>query len=78
MSSPLPGEVASVLYYASIASALARLGRRITRLPDADLRRGLLWAREQVHTRAPVQVCVWYHVPQLQLVRVVPVQAALV
>jgi len=43
--SAIPGEVAAALYYASIASALARLNRRISRLSDADLRRGFQWAR---------------------------------
>ncbi len=43
--SALPNEVAAVLYYASIAAALARLGRRISRLGDAELKRGLEWAR---------------------------------
>ena len=45
--SGLPNEIASVLYYTSIASALVHLDKRITKLPDADLRRGLSWAREQ-------------------------------
>jgi hypothetical protein len=45
--SALPGEVAASLYYASIASALARLGQRISRLNDAELRRGFLWAKER-------------------------------
>jgi hypothetical protein len=45
--SGLPDEIASALYYTSIASALVKLDKRITRLPDADLRRGLTWAREQ-------------------------------
>jgi hypothetical protein len=45
--SSLPGEVAAALYYTSIAAALVRLDTRITRLPDADLRRGLLWTSEQ-------------------------------
>jgi len=45
--STIPGEIAAVLYYASIASALVRLGARITRLNDADLRRGLQWSRDQ-------------------------------
>jgi len=40
-------ESASALYYTSIASALVKLDKRITRLPDADLQRGLTWAREQ-------------------------------
>jgi hypothetical protein len=45
--SPLPREVATVLYYASIAAALARCGRRITRHDDATLRKGFLWGCEQ-------------------------------
>ena len=39
--SGLPGEIASVLYYASIASALVHLDTRISQLPNADLERGL-------------------------------------
>jgi hypothetical protein len=46
--SSLPGEVAAALYYTSIAAALVRLGARITRLADAELRRGLLWTSDQV------------------------------
>jgi hypothetical protein len=45
--STLPGEVAAALYYTSIAAALIRLDTRISRLPDADLRRGLLWTNDQ-------------------------------
>jgi len=45
--SSLPSEVAAALYYTSIAAALVRLGARITRLPEEELRRGLLWTREQ-------------------------------
>jgi hypothetical protein len=45
--SALPGEVAAALYYTSIAAALVRLDTRISRLGDADLRRGLLWTRDQ-------------------------------
>ena len=45
--SSLPSEVAAALYYTSIAAALVRLDARITRLQDADLRRGLLWTTEQ-------------------------------
>ncbi len=44
--SPLTREVATVLYYATIAVALARCGRRITRYDDA-LRRGFRWGCEQ-------------------------------
>jgi hypothetical protein len=43
----VPGEIASVLYYASIASGLARLGVRITRLGDVDLKRGFEWSCSQ-------------------------------
>lgn len=43
----LPGEIAAALYYLSIAIALIRLDERITQLPDADVRRGLVWVREQ-------------------------------
>jgi hypothetical protein len=45
--SGLPTEIVSVLYYASIAAALVRLDARISRLKEADLRRGLLWAKDQ-------------------------------
>jgi hypothetical protein len=45
--SGLPGEVASALYYASIASALVHQDTRISQLPDADLRRGFRWLEEQ-------------------------------
>jgi hypothetical protein len=39
--SGLPGEIATALYYASIAAALVRLDTRISQLSDADLQRGL-------------------------------------
>lgn len=45
--SPLPREVATVLYYASIAVALSRCGRRITRHDDATLRQGFQWGCDQ-------------------------------
>ena len=45
--SALPPEVASVLYFACIAAALARSGRRITSLNDAQLRAGFGWAGAQ-------------------------------
>ncbi|HVS71949.1 MAG TPA: hypothetical protein VHQ47_11895 [Phycisphaerae bacterium] len=45
--SPLQGPPATLLYYAAIAAALVHLRRRITTLPDADLRQGLLWALDQ-------------------------------
>lgn len=46
-SGPLPPEVARVLYYASIAAALARWNERLTTLDDTALRRGFAWVREQ-------------------------------
>jgi hypothetical protein len=45
--SVLPHEIATALYYTSIAVALVKLDARITQLKDADLRRGLLWVKEQ-------------------------------
>jgi len=45
--SGLPSDIASALYYASIAAALVRLKSRISKLTDADLRRGLDWALTQ-------------------------------
>lgn len=45
--SGLPTEIASSLYYISIASALVHLDRRISKLADMDLQRGLCWTREQ-------------------------------
>jgi hypothetical protein len=45
--SGLPSEIASALYYTSIAAALVHLNKRISKLSDTDLHRGLNWAREQ-------------------------------
>jgi hypothetical protein len=45
--SALPGEVATALYFASIAAAYVRLGARISKLSDQDLRAGWLWTRDQ-------------------------------
>ncbi len=45
--SGLPGEIASALYYSSIASALVHLDARISQLPDAELLRGFRWLEEQ-------------------------------
>jgi hypothetical protein len=45
--SSVPQEVAAVLYYASIATAIVRLDARISQLKDAELQRGLLWAKDQ-------------------------------
>ncbi len=43
----LPPEVATVLYYATIAVALARCGRRMSRHDDATLRQGFRWGCAQ-------------------------------
>jgi hypothetical protein len=45
--SGLPTEIASALYYTSIAAALVRLNERISKLSDADLQNGLRWAHQQ-------------------------------
>ncbi len=45
--SPLPQEVATVLYFGSIAAALVRCGKRITRLDDESLRKGMQWVLDQ-------------------------------
>lgn len=45
--SHLPGEVAAVLYYASIVVALVRRGERITGLTDAAIVEGIDWALAQ-------------------------------
>ncbi|HXJ55929.1 MAG TPA: hypothetical protein VNU68_04615 [Verrucomicrobiae bacterium] len=43
----LPEDVASMLYFASIAVALVRCGERISRLNDDKLRKGAEWALDQ-------------------------------
>jgi hypothetical protein len=53
--SSLPNEVAAVLYYVSIATAFLRLDRRISQLSDAELKRGLLWAKGQPWVESPIQ-----------------------
>lgn len=45
--SPLPPEVATVIYFAAIAAALVRCGSRITALDDKSIRAGLEWVRAQ-------------------------------
>lgn len=45
--SGLPTEIASTLYYTSIASALVHLDERITHLPDSELQRGLHWTEQR-------------------------------
>ena len=45
--SPLPQEVATVLYYLTMLTALLRCRQRITRMSDTDLRNGLEWVLRQ-------------------------------
>lgn len=42
--SDLPDEVATVLYFASIAAALVHCGKRISALPDQSLEQGFTWS----------------------------------
>jgi len=44
---PLPEEIATLLYLASIAVAMMRAGRRITALDDEALRDGVKWLVDQ-------------------------------
>jgi hypothetical protein len=53
--SALPHEVAAVLYYASIAAAYVRLDQKISQLNEAELKRGLSWARSQAWVEAPIR-----------------------
>lgn len=53
--SGLPPDIASALYYASIAAALVRSNTRITKLLDAGLQRGFTWTREQIWLDAPTR-----------------------
>jgi hypothetical protein len=43
----LPSDLATVLYYLSIAAALVRWGERISALTDDELRRGFAWTLSQ-------------------------------
>ncbi len=45
--SPIPREISSILYFASILVAMTRCSRRITRLDDPGLRRAADWALVQ-------------------------------
>ena len=53
--SGLPGEIASALYYLSIAAALVRLDERISQLSDADLQGGLRWTSGQAWLDEPTK-----------------------
>lgn len=53
--SPMPHEIASVLYFASIASALVRCRRRITGLTNDALAEGFRWVLRQPWLDAPIR-----------------------
>lgn len=50
---PLPDEIATLLYVLSIAVALTRCGRRITKLDDEALQHSFAWALAQPWVDAP-------------------------
>jgi len=52
---PLPREIATVLYFASIVAALVRCRRRITRLDDANTRQGVEQCLAQSWLDAPTR-----------------------
>jgi hypothetical protein len=54
-TSALPPEVATVLYYACIAAALVRCGKRITTLDDAALAKGFAWVLALGWVEEPVR-----------------------
>ncbi len=54
-SSPLPREIATILYFATIAVALVRCRQRISTLSDTALRDGFTWAREQDWTEEAIR-----------------------
>jgi hypothetical protein len=55
---PLPREIASVLYFASIAAALVRCRRRITGLTNDALEEGLHWVLARPWLDAPIRTLV--------------------
>ena len=64
--SPLPREVATVLYYASIAVALVRCRHRITRYDDATLRQGFQWGIDQTWVDESVRAILREGIAHLQ------------
>ena len=53
--SALPPKVATILYFASIAAALLRCGRRISTLEDSALIEGFEWAQNQEWVDEPTR-----------------------
>ncbi len=56
--SPMPHDVASVLYFASIAAALVRCRTRISGLGKTELLRGFQWVLEKNWVDAPTRALV--------------------
>ena len=54
-NSPMPREIASVLYFASIAAALVRCRRRITGLTNEALAEGFRWVLSRPWLDAPTR-----------------------
>ena len=54
-NSPLPDEIASVLYTLSIIVAMTKCGRRITKSDDQTLRYGVDWALDQTWLDEPTR-----------------------
>lgn len=52
---PLPAEIATVLYFASIAAALVHCGQRLTSLEEGQLLRGLRWLLGQPWVDEPTR-----------------------
>jgi hypothetical protein len=50
-----PPEMALLLYYGSIAAGMVRCGKKITKLPDEDLRNGFSWAIKEQWV--PEKIC---------------------
>ena len=53
--SPLPREIATLLYYAAIVVAMTRCGRRITNLDDQGLKEGIGWVLSQTWVDEPTK-----------------------
>ncbi|MGD0388982.1 MAG: hypothetical protein ABSC42_08510 [Tepidisphaeraceae bacterium] len=57
-NSPLPREIAILLYYVSIAAADMRCQKRLSKLSDESLSRGLAWCGAQTWLDEPVRLVV--------------------
>ena len=72
----LPKEIATVLYFASIAAAMVRCRRRITGLSDAGLADGLRWILARPWLDAPTRTLLEEGLAALGVQRSVPPLAA--